>query len=183
MTGRSKIVSLPELLEAAAPQRAAGKRIVFANGAFDLLHAGHVRYLQGVGPGVYLIKQSAAAVQAARAQGDWLAVGVNSDASVALAKGSGRPIVPQQERAEIVAALACVDAVVIFGEDSPADLLSRLRPQVHAKGTDYEAGTVPEREVVASYGGKTVIVGDPKEHATTDLIERIRKSEIVNRKP
>ena len=166
MTGRSKIVSLPELLEAAAPQRAAGKRIVFANGAFDLLHAGHVRYLQ-----------------AARAQGDWLAVGVNSDASVALAKGSGRPIVPQQERAEIVAALACVDAVVIFGEDSPADLLSRLRPQVHAKGTDYEAGTVPEREVVASYGGKTVIVGDPKEHATTDLIERIRKSEIVNRKP
>ena len=159
MTGRSKIVSLPELLEAAARQRAAGKRIVFANGAFDLLHAGHVRYLQ-----------------AARAQGDWLAVGVNSDASVARAKGSGRPIVPQQERAEIVAALACVDAVVIFGEDSPADLLSRLRPQVHAKGTDYEAGTVPEREVVASYGGKTVIVGDPKEHATTDLIERIRET-------
>jgi rfaE bifunctional protein nucleotidyltransferase chain/domain len=155
----SKIVSLPELLEAAARQRAAGKRIVFANGAFDLLHAGHVRYLQ-----------------AARAEGDWLAVGVNSDASVARAKGSGRPIVPQQERAEIVAALACVDAVVIFGEDSPADLLSLLRPQVHAKGTDYEAGTVPEREVVAAYGGKTAIVGDPKEHATSDLIDRIRKT-------
>ncbi|HYR46273.1 MAG TPA: D-glycero-beta-D-manno-heptose 1-phosphate adenylyltransferase [Thermoanaerobaculia bacterium] len=162
---RSKIVSLPELLDAAAPQRAAGKRIVFANGAFDLLHAGHVRYLQ-----------------AARAQGDWLAVGVNSDASVARAKGSGRPIVPQQERAEIVAALACVDAVVIFGEDSPADLLSRLRPQVHAKGTDYEAGTVPEREVVAAYGGQTVIVGDPKGHATTELIDRIRAAN-VNRKP
>jgi len=162
---RSKIVSLPELLDAAAPQSAAGKRIVFANGAFDLLHAGHVRYLQ-----------------AARAQGDWLAVGVNSDASVARAKGSGRPIVPQQERAEIVAALACVDAVVIFGEDSPADLLSRLRPQVHAKGTDYEAGTVPEREVVAAYGGQTVIVGDPKGHATTELIDRIRAAN-VNRKP
>jgi rfaE bifunctional protein nucleotidyltransferase chain/domain len=161
----SKIVSLPELLEAAARQRAAGKRIVFANGAFDLLHAGHVRYLQ-----------------AARAEGDWLAVGVNSDASVARAKGRGRPIVPQQERAEIVAALACVDAVVIFGEDSPADLLSRLRPQVHAKGTDYEAGTVPEREVVAAYGGRTVIVGDPKRHATTELIERIRAAN-VNRKP
>ena len=169
MTGpgpiRSKIVSLPALLEAAAIQRAAGKTIVFANGAFDLLHAGHVRYLQ-----------------AARAQGDWLAVGVNSDASVARAKGSGRPIVPQQERAEIVAALAGVDAVVIFGEDSPADLLSRLRPQVHAKGTDYEAGTVPEREVVAVYGGRTVIVGDPKEHATTDLIDRIRKTVNGKRK-
>jgi len=159
----SKILSLPALLEAAAIQRAAGKTIVFANGAFDLLHAGHVRYLE-----------------AARAQGDWLVVGVNSDASVALAKGRGRPIVPQQERAEIVAALACVDAVVIFGEDSPADLLSRLRPQVHAKGTDYAAETVPEREVVAAYGGMTVIVGDPKEHATTELIERIR--ETVNGK-
>lgn len=160
----SKIVSLPELLEAAARQRAAGKTIVFANGAFDLLHAGHVRYLE-----------------AARARGDWLAVGVNSDASVERAKGRGRPIVPENERAEIVAALACVDAVVLFAEDSPAQLISRLRPQVHAKGTDYDAGTVPERDVVASYGGTTVIVGDPKEHATTDLIARIARALGVRR--
>src|SRR5438876_746704 len=153
----AKILSLPALLEAAAARKAAGKTIVFANGAFDLLHAGHVRYLE-----------------AARAEGDWLAVGVNSDASVARAKGRGRPIVPEHERAEIVAALECVSAVVIFAEDSPADLLSRLRPQVHAKGTDYEAGTVPERDVVAGYGGRTLIVGDPKRHATTELVEKIR---------
>ena len=143
----------------AAAQRSAGSRIVFANGAFDLLHAGHVRYLEG-----------------ARREGDWLAVGVNSDASVARAKGDGRPIVPEAERAEIVAALECVDAVVLFGEDSPADLLTALRPDVHAKGTDYTAESVPERTAVAAYGGRTAIVGDPKDHATTDLIERIRKA-------
>ena len=154
----SKILSRRHLLEAAAAQRAAGRKIVFANGAFDLLHAGHVRYLE-----------------AARREGDWLAVGVNSDVSVARAKGDGRPIVPEAERAEIVAALACVDAVALFAEDSPADLLADLRPDVHAKGTDYTAESVPERGAVAAYGGKTAIVGDPKEHATTDLIERIRK--------
>jgi rfaE bifunctional protein nucleotidyltransferase chain/domain len=162
---RSKILSRLELLQAAAKQRAAGKKIVFANGAFDLLHVGHVRYLE-----------------AARREGDWLAVGVNSDRSVENGKGKGRPILPEAERAEIISALSCVDAVVVFDEDSPAGLLSELKPDVHAKGTDYEAETVPERGVVAAYGGRTVIVGDPKDHATTDLIEKIRKSEIGNRK-
>ncbi len=131
----SKILSLDRLLEAAAAQRAASRQIVFANGAFDLLHAGHVRYLE-----------------AARAEGDWLVVGVNSDESVRRTKGPARPIVPEQERAEIISALGCVDAVVVFGEDSP------------------------ERAVVATYGGRTAIVGDPKDHATTDLIERIRET-------
>jgi rfaE bifunctional protein nucleotidyltransferase chain/domain len=154
---REKVVSRAGLLAEAAARRAEGKRIVFANGAFDLLHAGHVRYLE-----------------AARREGEWLAVGINSDASVARAKGPGRPIVPEAERAEIVAALGCVDAVVIFGEDSPAGLLAALAPDVHAKGTDYTAESVPERATVAAYGGRTVIVGDPKGHATTDLIGRIR---------
>ena len=154
-----KIISRPEAARAAAREREARRRIVFANGAFDLLHAGHVRYLE-----------------AARAQGDWLIVGVNSDASVSRSKGAGRPIVPDAERAEIVAALACVGAVVVFEEDSPAALLEELRPDVHAKGTDYTAESVPEREVVAGYGGKTVIVGDSKDHATTEMLERIRNT-------
>ena len=152
-----KILSLEELLQRARSQRAQGKRIVFANGAFDLLHAGHVRYLE-----------------AARREGDWLAVGVNSDASVRRSKGQNRPIVPQAERIELVAALECVDAAVLFEEDSPAPLLARLQPEVHAKGTDYTAESVPEREVVERYGGRTAIVGDPKRHATTDLIEKIQ---------
>jgi D-glycero-beta-D-manno-heptose 1-phosphate adenylyltransferase len=154
-----KIVSRPDAARAVAREREARRRIVFANGAFDLLHAGHVRYLE-----------------AARAEGDWLIVGVNSDASVSRSKGAGRPIVPAAERAEIVAALACVGAVVVFEEDSPAALLEELRPDVHAKGTDYTAESVPEREVVARYGGKTVIVGDSKGHATTEMLERIRKT-------
>ncbi|HTR05053.1 MAG TPA: adenylyltransferase/cytidyltransferase family protein [Thermoanaerobaculia bacterium] len=153
----ARILARAELLEAAARERAAGRRIVFANGAFDLLHVGHVRYLE-----------------AAAREGDWLAVGVNADASVARAKGPGRPILPEAERAEIVAALEAVDAVVIFGEDSPAALIAELRPDVHAKGTDYTVDTVPERAVVAAHGGRTVIVGDPKDHATTDVIRKIR---------
>ena len=152
-----KIVSRQRLLELAARERAAGRTVVFANGAFDLLHVGHVRYLE-----------------AARREGGWLAVGVNADASVARAKGPGRPIVPARERAELVAALAAVDAVVLFEEDSPAALMAALRPDVHAKGTDYAAEAVPEREVVAAYGGRTVIVGDPKDHSTTDVIARLR---------
>jgi rfaE bifunctional protein nucleotidyltransferase chain/domain len=156
---RSKILSREELLEAASLARAGGKRIVFANGAFDLLHVGHVRYLE-----------------AARREGSWLAVGINSDRSVRRSKGDGRPVLPEQERAEIVAALACVDAVALFDEDSPAALLSELKPEVHAKGTDYTPESVPERDVVASYGGRTAIVGDPKDHATTDLIAKIRKT-------
>jgi len=160
----SKILSRAELLEAAARERAGGRRIVFANGAFDLLHAGHVRYLQ-----------------ASRREGDWLAVGINSDRSVRRAKGPDRPILPEEERAEIVASLACVDVVVLFDEDSPAGLLAELKPDVHAKGTDYTPASVPERDVVAAYGGRTAIVGDPKDHATTDLIEKIRKTGDVRR--
>jgi rfaE bifunctional protein nucleotidyltransferase chain/domain len=135
--------------------------VVFANGGFDLLHAGHVRYLE-----------------AARGEGDWLVVAINSDASVSRSKGPGRPIVPAGERAEIVAALGCVDAVFLFEEDSPAALLDEIRPDVHAKGTDYTSESVPERDVVRRYGGRTVIVGDPKRHATTELIEKIRKSPV-----
>ncbi len=156
----SKILSREKLLEAATAARASGHSIVFANGAFDLLHAGHVRYLQ-----------------AARDEGGWLVVGINSDASVRRAKGPGRPIVAEAERAEIVAALACVDAVTIFEEDSPVALIGLLRPDVHAKGTDYTPESVPERSAVAAYGGRTLIVGDPKDHATTDVIERIARSE------
>ena len=155
-----KLLSRDEAVRIAAAERAKGRRVVFANGAFDLLHAGHVRYLE-----------------AARREGDFLLVAVNSDESVARSKGSGRPIVPADERAEIVAALECVSAVVVFGEDSPAGLLAEVRPDVHAKGTDYTSVSVPERGVVAGYGGRTVIVGDAKEHATTDLIDRIRKTE------
>ena len=155
----AKILTRDEALRQAAAERTRGHRVVFANGAFDLLHAGHVRYLE-----------------AARDEGDWLVVAVNSDASVARAKGDDRPIVPAAERAEIVAALGCVDAVVVFEEDSPAGLLSELQPDVHAKGTDYTAESVPEREIVARYGGQTVVVGDPKQHATTELIERIRET-------
>jgi rfaE bifunctional protein nucleotidyltransferase chain/domain len=161
----SKILSRETLLETAARQRAAGRTIVFANGAFDLLHVGHVRYLE-----------------AARREGDWLVVGVNSDRSVRAGKGEDRPILGEEERAEIVSALRCVDAVVVFDEETPAALLAELKPHVHAKGTDYTPQSVPERDVVAAYGGRTAIVGDPKDHATTDLIARIRKSEIENRK-
>jgi rfaE bifunctional protein nucleotidyltransferase chain/domain len=165
-TSTKKVVSREEAVRLAAGEKAAGRRVVFANGAFDLLHAGHVRYLE-----------------AARREGNWLVVGVNSDASVARSKGSGRPIVPASERAEIVAALESVDAVVVFEEDSPSALLDELKPDVHAKGTDYTPDTVPEREVVRRNGGRTAIVGDPKDHATTDLIDRIRKAGTGKREP
>ncbi|HKD18009.1 MAG TPA: adenylyltransferase/cytidyltransferase family protein [Thermoanaerobaculia bacterium] len=155
----AKVLSREALLAEADRRRRAGQTIVFANGAFDLLHVGHVRYLE-----------------AARREGDWLVVGVNSDGSVARAKGPSRPVLPEAERAEIVAALAAADAVVVFEEDSPAALIAALRPDVHAKGTDYTAERVPEREVVAGYGGRTAIVGDPKDHATTDVIAKIRRS-------
>lgn len=155
----SRVLGREALVAAVERARAAGKRIVFANGAFDLLHVGHVRYLEG-----------------ARREGDWLAVGVNSDRSVERAKGPSRPILPEAERAEIVAALAAVDAVSIFEEDSPASLIAAIRPHIHAKGTDYTADTVPERDVVAACGGRTVIVGDAKDHATTDVIAKIRRS-------
>ena len=137
--------------------RAAGRRIVLANGVFDLLHVGHVRYLE-----------------AARALGDVLFVGVNGDAAVARLKGAGRPLMPARERAEVLAALRAVDHVVVFEEDTADALVAAIRPAIHAKGTDYTAETVPERETVRRYGGRTAVVGDPKGHSTRDLIETIR---------
>ena len=140
----------------ASSWRAQGKRLVLANGCFDLLHVGHVRYLR-----------------AARELGDALVVGLNSDASVRRLKGAGRPVMPAVERAELVAAVSGVDAVVIFEEDSADALIARLRPDVHAKGTDYTAQTVPERSTVESVGAKVAIAGDPKTHSTKDLIATI----------
>ena len=140
----------------ASSWRAQGKRLVLANGCFDLLHVGHVRYLR-----------------AARALGDALVVGLNSDASVRRLKGAGRPVMPAVERAELVAAVSGVDAVVIFEEDSADALIARLRPDVHAKGTDYTEQSVPERATVASVGARMAIAGDPKTHSTKDLIATI----------
>jgi len=153
------IITEPELLAAIARDRAAGKRIAFANGCFDVLHVGHVRYLQG-----------------AAAEGDRLVVAINDDASVAALKGAGRPILSAADRAELVAGLRGVDYVVIFSEPNVERLLRLIEPDVHCKGTDYTVDTVPERAVVASYGGRTAIVGDPKQHATRDLLARIKNS-------
>lgn len=149
------ILSEAQLLEALAREREAGRTIAFANGIFDLLHVGHLRYLQG-----------------AAAVADLLVVGVNSDASTRLLKGEGRPVVPQAERAELVAALRGVAYVTIFEERSPGRLIEALRPDFHCKGTDYSPENVPEGEIVRAYGGRVVIVGDPKDHSTTDLIRR-----------
>jgi rfaE bifunctional protein nucleotidyltransferase chain/domain len=155
------VLSQPELAARLAELSARGRRIAFANGHFDLLHVGHLRYLR-----------------AARAEADALVVAVNGDAAVARSKGAGRPLVPAAERAELVAALEPVDFVVIFDEDTPAGLLARLRPDVHCKGPDYGSPEgVPEYEVVRAYGGRTVLVGDPKDHATSDLIARIREGQ------
>ena len=148
-----------ELVDAIARVRAAGKTIAFANGCFDLLHVGHVRYLQG-----------------AAAEADRLVVAVNDDRSVAGLKGAGRPILPASERAELVAALRSVHYVVVFGDANVERLLLMLKPDVHCKGTDYTVDTVPERAVVAGYGGRTAIVGDPKSHATRELLKRIAGS-------
>lgn len=148
--------ALPGLLDAIARERAAGHTIAFANGGFDLLHVGHVRYLE-----------------AARREADVLVVAVNSDASVRAAKGEGRPVLPESARAELVAALRCVDYVTIFSEATVDHLLSVLKPDVHCKGTDYTVDSVPERETVRAYGGRVAIVGDPKNHSTTHLISRL----------
>lgn len=156
-SGAPGVLSRPEVVAAVADHRARGRSIAFANGLFDLLHVGHVRYLE-----------------AAAREADVLVVGVNSDASARALKGEGRPIVPAVERAEIVAALGCVDHVVVFDEPTCDDLLSLLVPDVHCKGTDYTAGGVPEAATVAAYGGRVAIVGDPKDHATRDLIALIR---------
>jgi D-glycero-beta-D-manno-heptose 1-phosphate adenylyltransferase len=150
------LLGLEEAAGLASRCRVEGKRLVLANGCFDLLHVGHIRYLRD-----------------ARALGDVLVVGVNSDRSVARLKGPGRPIMPAVERAELVAALEPVDAVVIFDDDTAERLVSALRPDVHAKGTDYTADSVPERAAVHAAGGRVAIAGDPKTHATRDLIRVI----------
>jgi D-glycero-beta-D-manno-heptose 1-phosphate adenylyltransferase len=137
--------------------RAAGRSIVLANGAFDMLHVGHLRYLEG-----------------AAATGDFLVVAVNSDASVRRAKGETRPIVPEAERAELVAGLSAPDAVLIFSSDTVEPVIAALRPNVHAKGTDYTAESVPEGDLVRSLGGEVRIVGDPKDHSTTEMIGKLR---------
>jgi rfaE bifunctional protein nucleotidyltransferase chain/domain len=154
----SKLIALAEAGVLAQGMRIAGKRVVVANGAFDMLHVGHVRYLA-----------------AARAAGDVLFVAVNSDLSVRTSKGPLRPIVPEGERAELLSHLDCVDWIVLFDEPTVAEVLRALTPHVHAKGTDYTVESVPERAVVAEWGGETVICGDPKEHATTDLVGEILK--------
>ncbi len=159
MDTRSKVLSLEALRQRLDEHRRRKQRIVLANGCFDLLHVGHIRYLEG-----------------ARREGDVLVVGVNSDASERALKGDGRPILPAPARAELVAALAAVDYVVIFEERNVEALLAALRPDVHAKGTDYTAETVPERELAAKLGVRIAIVGDPKRHSTQDLLARLRKS-------
>jgi rfaE bifunctional protein nucleotidyltransferase chain/domain len=151
-----KVVTRDELAAAVSAARTAGRTVALANGCFDLLHVGHIRYLEG----------------AAR-EADVLAVAVNDDDSVRLLKGEGRPILPAADRAELVAALGCVDYVVVFHEPTVGPLLELLRPDVHCKGTDYTAHTVPERDIVRAYGGRTAIVGDPKDHSTRDLLSRI----------
>ena len=152
------VLTLPELKKRIAALKAQGRTIAFANGHFDLLHVGHLRYLQ-----------------AARAEGDALVVGLNDDASVATLKGPGRPVMPAAERAELLAALEPVDFVVVFDGDSPAPLLAELQPDAHCKGTDYGSPErVPEFDVVRAYGGRTVLVGDPKDHATSDLISKVK---------
>jgi len=160
-----KLVSRPRLAELVSVDRAAGRTVAFANGCFDLLHVGHVRYLQ-----------------AAAAEADRLVVAINDDAAAA-SKGPGRPILTAAERAELVAALRGVDYVTIFDEPTVAPLLTLLRPDVHCKGTDYTSATVPERETVLAYGGRIAIVGDPQQHATRDLIERIRRREDPGPRP
>ena len=159
MDTREKILSRNALLEQLASQRRRRRRIVLANGCFDLLHVGHIRYLEG-----------------ARREGDLLVVGVNSDASERVLKGDGRPILPAQARAELVAALAAVDYVVIFDEPNVEALLTAIRPDVHAKGTDYTAETVPERKLAAELGIRIAIVGDPKQHSTRELLARLNRS-------
>ena len=150
------LVGIEEAARQAAEWRGRGRRVVLANGCFDLLHVGHVRYLS-----------------AARGLGDALVVGLNSDASVRRLKGPGRPVMAADERAELIGALAAVDLVVVFDDDSAEALIARLRPDVHAKGTDYTEESVPERAAVLAAGGRVAIAGDPKSHATRDLIAAI----------
>ena len=152
-----RIVDRETLIGRVRDARDRGMTVVLANGCFDVLHAGHVRYLE-----------------AAKSIGDMLVVAINSDEQVATLKGDGRPLLPESERAEIVAALTAVDLVTIFNEPTVRELLLAIKPDIHAKGTDYTEDTVPERDVVRSFGGRTAIVGDPKDHSTSDMIRRVK---------
>lgn len=154
----SRIIERNRLIARVAIARRHGARVVFANGCFDVLHVGHVRYLE-----------------AARALGDLLVVGVNSDEQARRLKGEGRPYVSERERAEVVASLRAVDLVTIFTEPTVEALLLAIRPEIHAKGTDYTEETVPERRVVLSYGGRVLIVGDPKDHSSTEMLSRVNR--------
>jgi D-glycero-beta-D-manno-heptose 1-phosphate adenylyltransferase len=158
-TAESKIVTRGELRERIIEHKKRGERVVFANGCFDTLHVGHIRYLEG-----------------ACQEGSVLVVGVNADSSVSGLKGPGRPILPESARAELVAALRAVDYVVIFDEPNVEGLLEFLRPDVHAKGTDYTTETVPERATAARLGIRVAIVGDPKDHSTREFFESVRKA-------
>jgi rfaE bifunctional protein nucleotidyltransferase chain/domain len=155
----SKIISRDVLRAKLAEHKRHGRRIVFANGCFDTLHVGHIRYLEG-----------------ARCEGDLLVVGVNADSSVCNLKGPGRPVLDENARAQLVAALRCVDYVLLFVEANVEALLEDLRPDVHAKGTDYTLETVPERAVASRLGIRVAIVGDPKNHSTRELLDSIRKA-------
>lgn len=161
-SAESKIVGRQALRELLSDAKLQGKQSIFANGCFDALHVGHIRYLEG-----------------ARNEGDVLVVGVNDDASVALLKGPGRPILHEKARAQLVAALRAVDYVVLFGESTVESLLEFLRPDVHAKGTDYTADTVPERATAARLGIRVAIVGDAKDHSTRDFLDSVRKAPHV----
>ena len=158
-SNNSRILEHDELLARIKDARSTGARVVLANGCFDVLHVGHVRYLAG-----------------ARELGDILVVGVNSDEQVVRLKGPGRPVMAAAERAEIVASLESVTYVTIFNEPTVEHLLLALKPDIHAKGTDYTEDTVPERQTVLAYGGRTAIVGDPKDHSTRDLLTRIKST-------
>lgn len=152
------ILERNRLIAQVAIERRKGARIVLANGCFDLFHVGHIRYLAG-----------------AKALGDCLIVGINSDEQVRKIKGENRPFMPEAERAEIVSALKFVDFVTIFDEPTVEELIRAIRPDFHAKGTDYTTESVPEREIVREYGGKVAIVGDPKSHSSTDLIQKVSR--------
>jgi D-glycero-beta-D-manno-heptose 1-phosphate adenylyltransferase len=160
----SLILDRDSLLNRITTEKEKGSRIVLANGCFDILHAGHVRYLEG-----------------ARVLGDVLVVAINSDLQVARLKGEGRPILPDRERAELVASLQAVDWVTIFHEPTVTELLLSTKPDVHAKGTDYTEETVPERDVVRSYGGRVAIVGDPKNHSTTEILKKVSGGQFAGK--
>ena len=153
-----KVCSLNKLPNLVRKLKKDNKKVVFANGCFDVLHVGHIRYLEG-----------------AKSLGDILIVGINSDKSELQLKGTGRPVMPEEDRIEIVAALKCVDYVVPFSDLTVENLLRTIKPAIHAKGTDYTAETVPERDIVLSYGGQVAITGDRKDHSTTDIISKIQQ--------